>query len=529
MLPGKTYKPEDFLRIAWTRKWFILIPTVIIAAGTFVWSYQLENRYRAQTVVLVVPQRVPEDYVRSTVTSDIAERLRTISQQILSRTRLEQLIEEFNLYPRERETMIMEDIVERMRRNDVKIDVGRGGGRGTASFSVGFESSNPRTAMQVTERLASMFVQANLQEREVLADSTNQFLQAQLEDARRRLIEHEKRLEEFRRSNAGRLPSQMNSNLQMVQTTQAQLQANAEAAVRERDRLRVLEAAVADITTAVAEAPPLVSTDGELPAGTATQQLHAATVQLRNMELRMKPDHPDIIRAKRIIAELEIKAEAEALNAAVSDSGGMPVQNRAIADRLAGLRTEAQEIMVRLETRKADDARLQGALASYTARLEAAPTLESEMTELMRDYSTIQEQYTALLRKSEESKIAVNLERRQIGEQFRVIEGARLPERPISPDRLALNLMGLAVGLGFGIALAALLAYRDTTFKTDDDVVLSLALPVVAVIPAMITTAERRRMKRRRVVLALSASVASVLLVAAVIAWRLQMLQSWVR
>jgi polysaccharide biosynthesis transport protein len=151
------------------------------------------------------------------------------------------------------------------------------------------------------------------------------------------------------------------------------------------------------------------------------------------------------------------------------------------------------------------------------------------MTELMRDYSTIQEQYTALLRKSEESKIAVNLERRQIGEQFRVIEGARLPERPISPDRLALNLMGLAVGLGFGIALAALLAYRDTTFKTDDDVVLSLALPVVAVIPAMITTAERRRMKRRRVVLALSASVASVLLVAAVIAWRLQMLQSWVR
>ena len=167
-------------------------------------------------------------------------------------------------------------------------------------------------------------------------------------------------------------------------------------------------------------------------------------------------------------------------------------------------------------------------MASYTGRIDAAPSLESELTELMRDYGTLQEQYTTLLRKSEESKISVNLERRQIGEQFKVIDGARLPERPISPDRVRYNLVGLLGGLAFGLALVALLEYRDTTLKTDDDVVTSLALPVLAVIPRMITNRERRLMKRRRGLLAISASVASVLLIG-LVAWRMELLQAWVR
>jgi hypothetical protein len=166
-------------------------------------------------------------------------------------------------------------------------------------------------------------------------------------------------------------------------------------------------------------------------------------------------------------------------------------------------------------------------LGSYSARLEAAPKLESELTELMRDYSTLNDQYQSLLRKGEDSKIAVNLERRQIGEQFKVIDSARLPLRPISPNRVRYNLMGLMAGLGFGFALVALLEYRDTTLKTDDDIVVSLALPVLAVIPAMITAADRHRMKRRRLVAAVCASLLFVVAVGA-IAWRLQWLQAWV-
>ena len=191
MLPGKKYTPEDYLRIAWIRKWFIVIPTLVIAAATFAWSYTLPNRYRATTTVMVIPQRVPESYVRSTVTANVSERLQTISQQILSRTRLERIIEEFKLYQEERQTLIMEDVVEQMRL-DLKLNIASPRRNDDASsFTISFESDEPRTAMLVAERLASMFVQENLQDREVLADSTNQFLQAQLEDARRNLVEHE--------------------------------------------------------------------------------------------------------------------------------------------------------------------------------------------------------------------------------------------------------------------------------------------------------------------------------------------------
>lgn len=534
MLPGKTYSPEDFLWVAWKRKWLILLPAVLVASATFTVAQMLPNRYRSQTTILVIPQRVPEKFVASTVTADVGERLQTISQQILSRTRLERIVEEFNLYPKERQTMIMEDIIEQMRRRDVGVASDRGRADG-GSFTVSFEADTPRTAMLVAERLASMFVQENLQDREVMADSTSQFLQAQLEDARRRLIEHEKKLEEFRRRNAGQLPTQVTSNLQMMQTTQMQIQANADGAGKDRDRLRVLEQAIADAESSERETPatPAVTASGDTPGGTAAQQLEAARAGLRGLELRLKPEHPDVVRAKRLIKDLEVKAEREALAAPVSgDGSGLPQtpQQQAAAARLAAMRLEVQDITQRLQTRKQDEERLQKLMGSYNTRLEAGPGLESEFTELTRDYSTLQEQYTTLLRKSEESKIAVNLERRQIGEQFKVIDGARLPERPISPNRVQINLLGLLSGLGLGFALAGFLEYRDTTLKTDDDVTVSLALPVLAVIPAMTSTTERVRQKRRRRVLAaVSASLASLIVVAGVVIWRMELLRAWVR
>jgi uncharacterized protein involved in exopolysaccharide biosynthesis len=195
MLPGKKYKPEDFAWMLWHRKWFILIPTVVAAVGTFVWSSRLPDRYASTVTVLIVPQRVPESYVRSTVTASVAERLGTISQEITSRTRLERIIEEFNLYPQERRTMIMEDVIELMRRRDIEIGLGRARrGQDTNSFTVRFAAQQPRLAMQVADRLASMFQTENIEDRAALADNTNQFLQAQLEDSKRRLQDHEKKL-----------------------------------------------------------------------------------------------------------------------------------------------------------------------------------------------------------------------------------------------------------------------------------------------------------------------------------------------
>jgi len=238
MLPGKKYSPEDFLRIAWKRRWIVAVPLVVIASTTAVVSLFLPNRYRASTSVMIVPQRVPEKFVSSTVTTELPERLNMISQQILSRTRLERIIQEFNLYQRERQRLIMEDVIERMRR-DISLQVNTNPNRDAASsFNVSFESNDARTAMRVTERLGSLFVQENLEDRALLADQTNQFLQGQLEDAKRRLQDHEKKLQEFRQRNNGQLPDQVSSNLQMLQTVQLQLQNVAESGNRDRDHGR---------------------------------------------------------------------------------------------------------------------------------------------------------------------------------------------------------------------------------------------------------------------------------------------------
>lgn len=530
MVPGKKYTPDDFVAIAWARRWFIIVPFLLVVSAAVVYAMMQPNRYRAQTTIVITPQQVPQNYVRSTITTLLADRLQMIQQQILSRNRLERIVEEFNLYPEQRQTRIMEDVVEQMRRDiDVRITNRRQSDSG--SFTVSFDSDNPRTALLVTERLSSLFIRENLEDRAVLADATSQFLDAQLEEARRRLIDHEQKLQEYRQRNAGSLPTQVQSNLQGIQNTQMQMQALHESALRDRDRRLFLERAIAQAEAEGAVAPAPAPTPAGATVGTAAQRLDTARNMLRNLELRLKPEHPDILRAKRVIQDLEKEAEAEALRAPLADGPtATPALTPAERNRranISAMRTEIETIDQRMSTRQAEEQNLRSALATYQARIEAAPSRESDLTELMRDYETLKATYTELLRKSEDSKLAVNLERRQIGEQFKIIDGARLPEKPFSPDRPRLITMGAIIGLGIGLALVALLEYRDSSLKSDDDVVVSLALPVLALIPAMVTKAEERSRLRRRRLAALT-SVAAVILAVGAVAWKLDVFERWI-
>src|SRR5690349_18171936 len=196
--------------------------------------------YRSETLIMLVPQRIPDDYVKSPVTTNIEDRLRTLSEQILSRSRLERVISDFKLYPDLRARGIMEDVVQRMRRDvHVKVD-------GKESFRVDYVSTDPKTAQKVTERLASWVIEENLRDRENLAESTNQFLESQLADAKRRLIDHEKKLEEYRRRYSGQLPSQLTSNLQAINNAQLQLQTVNEMVNRASERRRLIARQIAD-------------------------------------------------------------------------------------------------------------------------------------------------------------------------------------------------------------------------------------------------------------------------------------------
>jgi polysaccharide chain length determinant protein (PEP-CTERM system associated) len=437
------------------------------------------------------------------VTTRIEDRLNSIRQQILSRTRLEAIIVDLDLYARLRRTALMEDVVEQMRR-DINITVAR-----DDSFRVGYVSDRPVTAMRVTERLTRLFIDENLRDREVLAQGTNQFLNTQLEDARRRLMEHEKRLEEYRRRHAGELPSQLETNLTAINSTQMQVQSIIENTNRAKDRLAIIERTIADMTVPDSNpemATGLAGADGSLPAGTSTQQLEAARLALQQMQLRLKPEHPDVVRMNRLIRDLEKKVETEALQAPLSP-GAPNVRPRtpleaARASRLRELRLEAESLKGQIAEGTSEEKRLRGLMQVYQSRADAAPTRESELINLTRDYDTIQKMYTGLLGKSEESKMAANLESRQIGEQFRTLDPPRVPERPFAPNRPQLNMFGALGGLVLGLALAALLEYRDTTLKTDDDIASALLMPVLCIVPLMITEAERRRGRRWRLAIA---------------------------
>jgi polysaccharide chain length determinant protein (PEP-CTERM system associated) len=521
VLPGKKYTPEDIFRIALRRLWIVVVTVGLCAAVAVVVSKRLPNQFRSETLIMLIPQRIPDAYVKAAVTARIEDRLNSLEDQILSRSRLERIILDLGLYPELRPTLPMEDVVQRMR-DDIVIKI-----EGKESFRVSYVSQEARTAQKTTERLASLFIEENVRDRENMAEDTSQFLNAQLEDAKRRLLEHEKKLEEYRSHFGGQLPSQVTSNLQGMQNVQVQLQNLAEATERARERRLLLERQAGDLES---EAPNTaasvqLSASQEIVAGSSTaDQLQAARLHLQNLQLRAKPGHPDVRAAQRLIGELEAKLETErrpgSTTSASIDAMTSPAE-RARQQRLKNLKVQMEDIDRELREKQAQESRLRAVVADYQAKLDGVPKRESDLVELTRDYATLQATYQSLLGKREEAKLTANLERRNIGEQFKVLDPARVPERPFSPKRMEIDLGGAVAGLLLSVLMIGWLEYRDTTFASEEDVVRSIGLRVLAVVPAMALDSDTRTRRWRFALIGTSALVV-VVAGTALAFWRLR-------
>jgi len=500
------------------RKWLILLPAIAIAAAAVVLIQRLPNVYRSETLILVVPQRVPESYVKSTVTARIEDRLQAISQQILSRTRLEQIINDFNLYPQERaDRQLMEDIVERMRNRDIGVSVVKGD-----AFRVAFAANDARVAMRVTERLGSLFIDESLRDREILAKGTSEFLATQLDEARRQLVLNENKLQEYQRTFNGELPTQLSANLQGLHNTEMALQTLGESLNRDRERRLGFERQVSDVIEAPEPPPPAPA--GAAPRGdmatTVEDELLTAQQSLLAVELKLKPDHPDVKRLRRNVEELKKRVEVQKLSGVLTvRPTNTVVMDYAKRKRLIDARAELDNLERAIQAKLAEEQRLQSVLGMYQARIEATPMREAELTALMRDYETLQQTYRSLLEKKEESQISANLEARQIGEQFRIVDPARIPERPASPNRPRLYLMAILAALALGIGIAATAEYFDRTLRTEADVRATVNLMVLATIPVLRDGARTATGRRRNVVL--GAGAMTVLAVCATVAWKL--------
>jgi polysaccharide chain length determinant protein (PEP-CTERM system associated) len=526
MLPGKKYAPADTLDIL-RRSWGkLVVPILACTFGALVVSALLPNVYESDMLVQIIPQRVPDTYVKSTVTLKTEDRLNAVAQQVMSRTQLEQVIKDFNLYPNERQRLPMEDVVDKMRLGIAPLELVRRAGSTSPAdaFHVRFRYPDAEMATRVTQRLGTLFIDNNARDRGSLADATNQFLETQLQQASERLDVQERRLELFRQQHAGRLPSNLDFNMQAIQSSQMQVQSLVESLARDRDRKLMLERLYGDAVNEprlMMPAPVNTATGQASPNATPRQQLVAARAQLAALLQTKKPDHPDVGRAQRTITELEARVAKEppdSENAAVT---GDTVNEQQRRDRLQQWRAEIESLDRQIKFKENEENNLRKRVSDYQGRIEAVPSTESEWMQLTRDYDTLQTAYKGLLAKSEESKVAADLERRQIGEQFRVLDAARVPNRPVSPNRLLVNGVGLGIGVALGVLLVALTMLRDTTFRTETDIAQTLALPVLAMVPYVESDEDKRKAQQRKRMKMMTIGVATT--AAAYVFWTMEL------
>jgi polysaccharide chain length determinant protein (PEP-CTERM system associated) len=538
MLPGRKYTPNDILTLLQKGAWILAASVFLCGFAGLLVARTLPNVVTAEAVVQVLPQRVPDAFVRPTVTSTVEERLKTIEGVIRSRTLLERMVRDFNLFPAKRTDGNLDDALvstnAALAVEPVAGPTGRRPAPGQLSaFKVSFSYESRQTALQVTQHLTDFLINENSRMRETAADQTSQFLQSQLADAERRLREQDQRLETFRQKYSGRLPNQLDSNLQALQSARLDLQNVTDNIARDRDRKSMLErlyaGAVQDLeNVAVAPAVPAggqTSDPNALPtAGTVQQRLAAARANLAQLELKFKSEHPDVRRARSLIRDLEQQAAAEASAKPVggSESSAPRAVSADVQGRRERLREQKEEINSlarRIATNEAQEAAIRARTADYQGRIESIPGIESEWNELTRDNLTLQENYKTLLQRSEESKISANLERRQIGEQFRTLDAPRVSMEGQGARRLQVNAGGVALGLLVGLLIIGLREFLDSTFRTEADVFNALAIPVLVAVPFAATAADVAREQRKRRLLFVAAG--SALAIGAVTTWAL--------
>jgi len=558
MLPGKQYTPIDYALMAWRWRWVILVPCLVGAYVALIVSSRMSTLYLSEMLIQVVPQRVPDAYVKSTVTMKTVDRLSALSEQIMSRTELERLVVEMNLYPDLRQRLPMQDVVDQMR-TKIRVDPIRERNQDADSFYVRFSYPEPTMARSVTERLGGLFIDVNARDRGNLAQATNSFLETQLDDARKNLETQENRLKDFRERYAGRLPTQLDFNMSAMQNAQARVQTLIESLARDRDQKLLLQTTYAELsaqelppppappTPVVPASPPQTAQAQTTPAmnGTTKQNLDQARAALTALEMRLKPEHPDIVRTKSAIASLEVKAAEEAKQALAAQQAAAEAAAQAAAasnppnptpvvgppaltpaelarrDRLQTMRGQIESLDRQIAFKEAEELRVRANIEDLQRRIEQIPGVESEWVSLTRDYATQQSAYQQLLSKSQDAKLAANLEQRQIGEQFRILDPPRTPNRPVGVARLETNGIGAGIGLAIGLMLAGLLEVRDRTFRKAGDITEVLQLPVIALLPRVISPEERRRARVRGVLVSAAAMV--VALVGAYGFWTMQL------
>ena len=478
------------------RKWLATLVAVTAFTATASIVMFLPDVYRSTVSVLVESQQVPEDFVKSTVTSAAERRVQTITQSILSRERLDSLIKRFGLYENVGAHSTPEDLIQRMR-SDISVDVKnaeqRGPGSATIAFTISYSSDDPDKAATVANTLASYFIEEDLRSRERQAGGTADFLRSQLDEIKKKLDAQEIEVSQFKESHLGELPEQREANLTTLERLNTELMLNSEKQIRTREQKAILERQLtnADSSSARPDA--------------AAEKIARLSAELADLRRRYSDKYPDVVHLKEEIARLQrnitdpVQATAEA--AGIPDPYVLQLQQAAKS-------AEAE-----LRVLAAEEANVHKSIAVYQERVENAPRREQQFQELSRDYSTTKEVYASLLKRFEEAKIAESMEYRQKGEQFRVLDAAIPMRTATAPRRGWLLFVSLAFALGLGAATIFVSEMIDHSFHSLDDLRAFSRVPVLACIPQIVTNGDARaaRLRFSRVMVSMAVALTGII------------------
>jgi succinoglycan biosynthesis transport protein ExoP len=546
MMPNETADIGKYIGILKNRKKCFFIPALVVLVVAVLVAWLLPSVYESSSTILIEEQQIPQEFVRSTVTGFADQRIQSLTQQILSRVKLWEIIQQFDLYPELREKLTREEIIAKMREG-IKLDTisaemasdkrkkprPTNQPEVTIAFSIAYRGKSPGTVQKVAGTLASLYLEQNLKTREAQAQSTTQFLETELKQLQERIKDlgdkitafkgqHEGLLPEqqpFNREQAARLETdikQMDSAMRSAEDRRIYIEgqlatvkpdtpligATGERVMAPADRLKALEVAMADLQSKfsddhpevrkmrreIAELKKMVGQTGG-SAAIRRQKLTQLKAELAEKQGKYSDQHPEVKKLKNEIARLEQAPESVSPSKPVTEPENpayitLTTQIKAAENETASLRSQ--------------QAGLKDKLQMYRQRLEDAPKVEQEYLALTRDYQNASQKHQEVMNKILEARISEGMEEGQKGEKFTLIDPASFPEKPVSPKRRLIFLAGLIMSFGAGIGTVALAEALDHSVKNSDDLARLTGLPVLGSILRIETTEDITRARRKQ-------------------------------
>lgn len=496
-------EPADFLEVLMRRKWLIIFSLLIILFFALVYCVLIPDQYKSQAKILIIPPAVAEGMVRTTVNISTSARLRAIEQDILGRPRLLGVIHGIGIPRLGFEGMPEGDILEKMRER-IGLEIDRGTDSGTDSnvntFVLSFLHENPIVAQEVASSLSALFIGENIKLREAVTQETSRFLETQLEETRKRLEMQEEKIKRYKLQYGGELPQQEQANLNRLQRLQDQIKNNSDSVARLQDRKVFMEAQISTLERNIRAAENLDPWEAAGSGGTPgpnslLAELAMKRKQLEEVSRKYTPLHPSVVQAKWELKQIEAKVSAARLEAGKGVAGSAPRLPDAGTDtaEMKRLRSQIEQIDLEINALKRESANAYSTIDVIQRKVERLPQREQEIVSLTRDYDNFKKSYDELLDKKLKANISRNLEEKQKGERFQVLEPAGLPSRPSKPDRLKAFGIALMASLLVGIGGSFALEMTDPTLRGSKEFKSFFELPILACLPVIHDAEYKRR------------------------------------